>query len=134
VCRAFTDFSDRRLQIWARTLDPKTYELRELGDTWAVARESSPRSPVWVVQRYDWSDPSVVRWTVEESSYGGGGEGLVRAERVANGGSRVHATWTSTAATRQRLLLLLVHRGPVDRLIVRQWTSVLDDYARADNG
>ena len=78
VLRALTDFTDARLQIWNRTLDPKTYELRDSGETWAVARESSPRSPFWVVVRYDWSDPESVRFTVLESSYGGGGEGLVQ--------------------------------------------------------
>ena len=31
VRRALTDFTDRRLQDWNRTLDPKTYEARELG-------------------------------------------------------------------------------------------------------
>ena len=66
VLRALTDFTDARLQIWSRTLDPKTYELRDSGQTWAVARESSPRSPFWVVVRYDWSDPESVRWTVLE--------------------------------------------------------------------
>ena len=70
VLRALTDFTDARLQIWNRTLDPKTYELRDSGETWAVARESSPRSPFWVVVRYDWSDPESVHWTILESSYG----------------------------------------------------------------
>ena len=68
VLRALTDFTDARLQIWNRTLDPKTYELRDSGETWAVAQESSPRSPFWVVVRYDWSDPESVRWTVLDSS------------------------------------------------------------------
>lgn len=45
VLRALTDFSDRRPEIWRRTLDPRTYEVRELGDTWAVARESTSGSP-----------------------------------------------------------------------------------------
>src|SRR5215210_294877 len=59
VLQALTDFTERRPGIWHRTLDPQTYELRELGDTWAVARESTAGSPFWVVERYDWSDPSV---------------------------------------------------------------------------
>jgi hypothetical protein len=61
VRRALTDFTERRLQIWNRTLDSQTYELREQGDTWAVARESTPGSPFWVVARYDWSEVAVVR-------------------------------------------------------------------------
>src|SRR3954452_11629388 len=96
VHRALTDFTQERLRIWNRTLDPKTYELREHGPNWAVARESTPRSPFWVVARYDWSDPSVVRWTVVESSYGGGGEGLLRVGPGHDGGSRLPAGWSYT--------------------------------------
>lgn len=68
VRRAFTDFTDRQVQIRSRTLDPRTYELRDHGDNWALARESTPRSRFWVVARYDWSDPDAVSWTVTESS------------------------------------------------------------------
>ncbi len=129
VRRALTDFTDRRLQIWSRTLDPGTYELRDVGDRWAVARESSPGSPVWVVARYEWSDPEVVRWTVTESSYGGGGAGFVRVSPRDAGGSRVHAEWSATGARRQRPLLLLVNHGPFGVLIARMWTAALDRYA-----
>ncbi|HJQ89647.1 MAG TPA: hypothetical protein VJ820_19545, partial [Propionibacteriaceae bacterium] len=108
VLRALTDFTDARLQIWNRTLDPKTYELRDSGQTWAVARESSPRSPFWVVVRYDWSDPESVRWTILDSSYGGGGEGLVQIAPGDDGGSRVHAEWSYTEARRQRTMLFLL--------------------------
>ena len=97
VRQALTDFTDRRLQIWNRTLDPKTYEVRTLGDTWAVARESTAGSPFWVVSRYDWADPTVLRWTVEESSWGGSGTGSVRIAPVDGGGSRLRAEWTYTA-------------------------------------
>src|SRR5690349_11081476 len=107
VRRALTDFTQERLRTWNRTLDPRTYEVREQGSTWAVARESSPRSPFWVLVRYDWSDPSLVRWTVVESSYGGGGEGVVRAAPRDGGGSRVHAEWTYTEPTRQKAMLAL---------------------------
>jgi hypothetical protein len=131
VRRAFTDFSDRRLRTWHRTLDPSTYELRGLGPDWAEARESSPRSPVWVVSRYDWSDPEVVRWVFTETSYGGGGDGLVRATPRPGGGSLVHAQWTSTDIRRQRLLLWVVHHTALHRMIQRQWTPTLDEYAAA---
>ncbi len=129
VRRAFTDFSDRRRRTWHRTLDPATYELRALGADWAEAKESSPRSPVWVVSRYDWSDTAVVRWVVTESSWGGGGEGFVRARAHAGGGSAVHAQWSSTDIREQRLMLLVVHHTPLHRMIRRQWSLVLDGYA-----
>lgn len=133
VRRALTDFTDRRTQIWNRTLDPNKYELREQGDTWAVARERTPGSPFWVVTRYDWSEPTVIRWTVLESSYGGGGDGLVRIAPGDNGGSRLHAEWSSTGARGwQRPMLFLVHRGPMGRLVARMWASALDRYAQDD--
>ena len=134
VRRALTDFTDRRLQIWNRTLDPKTYETRELGDSWAVARESTPGSPFWVVARYDWSDPSVVRWTVEESSYGGHGKGSVQIAPSDARGSRLQVEWnyTDISRTRDKLMLFLIQRFPMSRMISRMWVSALDRYAQSD--
>ncbi|GAB2750775.1 SRPBCC family protein [Terrabacter sp. AAH1] len=134
VLRAFTDFSERRPQIWS-TLDPKAYEVRGLGDTWAVARESSPGSPFWVVSRYDWSDPSVVRWTVEESSYGGGGSGTLTIEPRPTGGSRAHAWWESTGARPlQKPMLFVLHHGPLGRLVfARLWAAAFDRYADGEH-
>lgn len=130
---ALTDFSEHRLNIWHRTLDPKTYQVRERGDTWAVAKESSPGSPFWVVCRYDWSDPDVVRWTITESSYGGGGQGFARVSPLSGGGSHVQAEWANTGARwTQRPLLFVIHFGPMRRIFARLWKSALDDYARQD--
>ncbi|MEU4424264.1 SRPBCC family protein [Actinoplanes sp. NPDC024001] len=135
VRRALTDFTDRRLQIWNRTLDPKKYELREQGDTWAVARESTPGSPFWVVSRYDWSDAAVIRWTVVESSYGGSGGGFVRIAPAEHGGSRLHVEWVNTGARlAQRPLLVLLHHGPMARVIRGMWASALDRYAQSHQG
>lgn len=132
---ALTDFTDRRLQIWNRTLDPKTFELHDHGETWAVARESSPGSPFWVVARYDWSDPALIRWTIEESSYGGAGEGLIRIQPGNDGGSRLHVEWENTGArARQKPLLFLLHHGPMGRILSRMWASALDRYAHSDGG
>ncbi len=134
VREALTDFTDRRTQIWNRTLDPKVYEVRALGDTWAVAREGTAGSPFWLVSRYDWSDPTVVRATVEESSWGGSGTASFRIVPADGGGSRVHAAWTHTGVTRTRdkLLLSLIHTPPMRRMIARLWVQTLDRYARLD--
>jgi hypothetical protein len=133
VRRALTDFSDRRLRTWDRTLDPQTYELRDQGDSWALARESTPGSPFWVVARYDWSDPDVVRWTVTESSYGGGGEGSVRTSPLGNGGSRVKVEWSYTNAPwPHKVVLFLIQHRPMSLLISRMWASALNRFALAD--
>jgi hypothetical protein len=134
VREALTDFTDRRLRIWNRTLDPKTYAVRAHGDTWAVAHESTAGSPFWVVSRYDWSDPTVVRWAVEQCSWGGSGTGSVRVAPADGGGSRVHAEWTYTEAsrTRDKVVLSLIQRFPVSRIIARGWVKALDRYAQSD--
>ena len=136
VRRALTDFSDRRLETWSRTLDPATYEVREQGDTWAVARESTPRSPFWVVARYDWSDPAVVRWTEVENSYGGRGSGSVTIAPAEGGGSRLAVEWSSYDASRarDRIGLFVIHRTPMNRMIARMWRSALDRYADSEAG
>jgi hypothetical protein len=133
---ALTDFTDRRLEIWSRTLDPGTYEVRALGDTWAVARESTSGSPFWVACRYNWSDPTVIRWTVDECSWGGSGEGSVRIAPAAGDGTQVHAEWTYTGARRMRdkVMLSLIGRYPLRRLIAREWVQALDRCAQSGPG
>lgn len=132
VREAMTDFSPRRLETWSRTLDPATYEVRELGDTWAVAKESTPGSPYWVVARYDWSDPDVVRFDTVESSYGGGGTGSVRAGPRPDGGSHVEVEWsyTGVARRRDRVVLGLIQSWPMRSVIRRGYTTALDRFAR----
>ncbi len=128
-----TDFSDRRLQTWSRTLDPKRYEVRGQGDTWALAKEASPGSPFWVVARYDWSDPAVIRWTVEESSYGGTGDGVVRIEPGRDGGARLRVEWGNAGArAAQKPLLFVLHLRPMGWVVSRMWTTALNRYAESE--
>jgi hypothetical protein len=98
-----------------------------------VARESTAGSPFWVVSRYDWSDPSVLRWTVEDCSWGGSGTGSVRITSVDGGGSLVRAEWTYTGAsrTRDKVMLSLIPRFPLRRMIARGWVKALDRYAQS---
>ena len=109
--------------------------VRDLGNTWAVARESTPGSPYWVASRYDWSDPAVVRWTIVESSYGGYGTGFVRISPHGDGGSRLNVEWSYTHVTRLRdkIVLPLIQRFPMSLLISRMWVSALDRYAASPN-
>ena len=131
VLEAMTDFTDRRLEIWSRTLDPKTYEAMELGETWAVVREGSPHSPYWVILHYDWSDPRVIRWTELETNHGDTGEGFVRIEPRGPGGSHLHVEWsTHPVRTRDMVALFLLHHT-MNRAIARMWRKALDRFALA---
>jgi hypothetical protein len=75
----------------------------------------------------------VVRWTVVESSYGGG-EGIVRVAPRDDGGSRLHAEWTYIEPGRQKAVLLLLLRLPLNGVISRMWASTLDRYAMSQDG
>ncbi|WP_107765638.1 hypothetical protein [Nocardioides terrigena] len=131
VLEAMTDFTDRRLEIWNTTLDPNIYKVIELGDTWAVAREGSPRSPYWVIARYDWSDPGVVRWTELETNHGDPGDGFMRIEPSRAEGSHLHVEWsTHPVRIRDKLAIFLLHHT-MNRVIARMWRNALDRFALA---
>lgn len=133
VLEAMTDFTDRRPTIWS-TLDPEIYEVRDVGDTWAVAREGSPHSPYWVVVRYDWSDPSVVRWTELETNHGDPGDGHMRIDPHGAGGSRLHVEWsTHPVRVRDKLAIYVLHHT-MNRAIAIMWRRALDRFASSPAG
>jgi hypothetical protein len=76
----------------------------------------------------------VVRWRVEESSYGGHGTGSVRVAPADDGGCRVHVKWnyTDISRTRDKLMLFLIQPFPMSRMISRMWASALNRYAQSD--
>ena len=126
VFRALTDFSDRRLEVWSKTLDPEKYEVRERGDTRAVVREGSAGTRIWVLLRYDW-EPGVVRWSLVDSDHCGAGRGEVRISPRNGGGSRVDVLidHREPRGVRGRAILLAQRvLGPV--LFPRMWKSTLD--------
>jgi hypothetical protein len=87
------DFSERRPELWPE-LDPDAYEVYEVGDTWAVVREGSRSPRIWAKERYDWSDPALITWTVEESNFCAPGSSVrARIEPSAAGGSIVQVRW-----------------------------------------
>lgn len=133
VLEAMTDFTDRRLEIWS-TLDPKIYDVRELGDTWGVAREGSTHSPYWVVVHYDWSDPRVIRWTEVETNHGDPGEGFMQIQPSGAGGSQLHVEWsTHPVRLRDKLAISLIHHT-MNRPIAWLWRKDLDRFALAEAG
>jgi len=130
VFDAFTDFSDHRLEVWRRSLDPAKYEVRERGDTWAVVREGSAGTRIWVLLRYDWQSPGTVRWTLIDSDHCDEGRGEVRITPRQDGGSRVDVLIDHgrPRGLRGRAILLAQRLvGPV--AFARMWRSTLDRVA-----
>ena len=98
VRAALLDFSPRRPDVWP-SIEPTLYEVIEVADTHAVVREGSrmPGGNMWARERYDWSDPQVVTWTVQESNFCTPGSYVSAAIAAApDGGSRVHIVWNRT--------------------------------------
>ena len=120
VIAGLTDFTERRPELWPG-LNAKKYRVYEVGDTWAEVQEGN-NDRIWARERYDWSTPGTVRWTVVESSFSTTGdfvEAIVRAK--AGGGSHIHVTWSrrgKTVMAKVMLALIVLTRGlPVKQSI-----------------
>lgn len=130
VFAAFTDFSDRRLEVWQRTLDPAKYQLRESGEGWALVREGSSGVRIWVLLRYEWDVPGTVRWALVDSDHCDGGSGEIHVLPAAGGGSRVDVVIDHHHPRGLRgAAILLAQRviGPV--AFPRTWRAALDQVA-----
>jgi hypothetical protein len=89
VVEALTDFSPLRVARWPE-LDASHFEVLELGNTHALVREGTARYGIWVIERYDWDTPGVIRAVSQESNvvYPGGLWQTTVSDRPG-GGSRV---------------------------------------------
>src|SRR5918993_611752 len=92
VVAALTDFSPERPQRWPG-ISPEYYQVYSVGDTSADVREGTKQGPldIWARERYDWSTPGVVSWTVQESNFCTPGS-YVKATITPHdgGGSNIH--------------------------------------------
>jgi hypothetical protein len=92
IREALLDFTDRRPELWPG-LPADQYEVYEVGETWAEIREGY-RGPIWVRERYEWSVPGTIRFTVVDSGFAKPGSYVVvDIEPAAGGGSTHHITW-----------------------------------------
>jgi hypothetical protein len=132
VLGAMTDFTDHRLKVWKGTLDPKKYEVRELGDTWAVVKEGSPGKQVWVLLRYDWSVPGTLRWVLLDSGYAKRGTGEIRVSPGDHGGSRLDVVIHHTGPKGVVGAVVLLFQGLLGPVVFpRLWRTRLDRLAEA---
>jgi hypothetical protein len=101
VREALLDFSDRRPDIWP-DLERSLYEVYEVRETSADVKEGSklPGKAIWAKERYDWSSPDTIRWTVEESNFCAPGSYVAASLHPRDGdGTRVHIVWERSGTT-----------------------------------
>ncbi len=92
IIDALTDFSERRPERWPG-LNPKEYRVYAVGDTWADVREGNGGS-IWARERYDWSKPGNVTWTVLESGFSKPGSYVsVDVTPRTDSGSHLRLVW-----------------------------------------
>lgn len=140
VIGALTDFSERRPEIWPG-LHPSFYKVRSLGDTWAEVKEGSrtPGMTVWAIERYDWSVPDTVTWTVQESNFCTPGSSVSAQVRPGpGGGSRIHVTWNRTGVGfKGRVIVAMVKLSggkPVEASIKQGLDKMLQSEQQPQSG
>jgi hypothetical protein len=117
---ALLDFTPNRPEVWPG-LSADEYKVYAVGDTWAEIREGNGGA-IWARERYDWSDPETVVWTVQESGFSKP-VSFVSARITPNGtGSRIHVVWDrrpSSLIGRAVMALIWITRGyPVKRSLM----------------
>lgn len=126
VVGALTDFSGRRPEIWP-DLDPDVYRVDELRSASAVAREGQRKPRLWAVEEYDWSEPGTVTWTARESNFCAPGSFMsVRVEPGADGGSRLHVTWSRAGVGLKGKLIVVLLRLSRGRPLAKSLAAALD--------
>jgi len=101
VREALLDFSPRRPEIW-RGITPSLYEVYSVGETSADIKEGTklPIGTFWARERYDWSDPQTIRWTVQESNFCAPGSFVSATLHPRDGGgTRIDIHWERTGTT-----------------------------------
>ena len=129
---ALTDFGERRPELWPN-LDAKLYKLHEVGDTWAEVTEGTEvLGGVWARERYDWSEPGLVRLTlVEAADFRPGSVIEYRVTPRPDGGCHVAVDFQRIAASlRGRVVGVAVQLGGARRFAA-DLRVTLDRLARA---
>lgn len=128
VISALTDFSERR-PMWWPNLDPDKFRVHEFGDTHTVVTEGNRRPNVWARERYDWSTPGRVSWTVEESNFCKPGSGIAATiSEASNGGSHVIIDWQRSPSNLMGYVAAVAVRVGKDRAL--GFKAALDHMSR----
>ena len=97
---ALTDFDEDRPALWPN-LDTKYFQLHDRGDTWAEVNEGTDfLGGVWARERYDWSEPGIVRLRLLESrDFKPGTQIVYRVTSNPDGGCHVAVDFQRIAAS-----------------------------------
>jgi hypothetical protein len=131
---ALVDFSERRPALWPN-LDAKFYELHQLGDTWAEVTEGTDvLGGVWARERYDWSEPGIVRLRlVEARDFRPGTLIEYRVASRPDGGCHVAVDFQRIAASLRGRFVGLVVQLTGSRRFAADLRETLDRLARSDS-
>ncbi len=131
VVAALIDFSANRLEIWPG-LDAEKYFVYELGETCALVREGTHSPHIWVRERYDWSQPGTVSWTLEESDVFAPGTVIRVTVGAANAGSHVEIDAVRMAASPVGCAVVMALKLVGRRFLLSSYKATFDRLARTD--
>jgi hypothetical protein len=132
IREALLDFTERRLETWKKTLDPETYEVHWVEATSAEVTEGSPRPKVWSRERYDWSDPTTITWTAQESNFCTPGSHIaMNITPLPEGGSHLMVRWQRSNSNLRGWLYFLPVKIGGSRLLTWATRQALEAIRRS---
>jgi hypothetical protein len=130
VIEAFTDFTDRRTELFPG-LAPEYYKVYSLDETSADVMEGTARPKIWARELYDWSRPGEVSWKCADSNLFKSGTVITVRPEATDSGSTVHLAWErdpKTVTGRMLLILLTMSGG---RFMKRYFHDTFADLEKA---
>lgn len=126
VREALLDFSERRPRIWPG-ITASLYEVYTVDETSAEVREGTklPFGAVWARERYDWSSPDTIRWTVIESNFAVPGSFVSATLEPKDGGTRVKIHWEREGTSLLHKLMMRMMVATKGRPIARSFEKGL---------
>lgn len=132
IVAALTDFSEARPRTWP-TLDAAKYRVIEAGETSATVREGSRSPSIWARERYDWSEPGAVTWSVQESdAFAPGSSVAMRATPDGDGGSHVRIDARRISASAKGAFVVTALRLAGTRVFLSTYKPVFDALAEKE--